>query len=277
MAILFFCVGAGRVTAEDGTVLSKDGVKIAYSVYGEGEPALVFIHGWGGDRSVWKYQVPYFDKKYKVITIDLGGFGLSGKERALYSMKAFGEDVAAVVNKVNPSKVILFGHSMSGVIIFEAAARMPDKVIAVVGIDTIHDFEWRGTPDDIEKRIKPFQENFQKTADSFIRGMFVKGTDPKLIDEIAGKISSTDPKVGISSMEELMKTSYVDLPRTEAQVWALDSDFWPVNMEHNRKYVPGFELRIMPGLGHFIMLEAPDAFNEQLDKMIGEIIKRNKK
>ena len=55
--------------------ISSDGVDIHYEVHGEGEPALVFIHGWSCDRSYWRAQVEYFAKQYQVITIDLAGHG----------------------------------------------------------------------------------------------------------------------------------------------------------------------------------------------------------
>ena len=62
-------------------VSSKDGVEIAYEVKGYGEPALVFVHGWCWDKSIWENQVKVFSAKYKVITIDLAGHGESGSNR----------------------------------------------------------------------------------------------------------------------------------------------------------------------------------------------------
>ena len=83
------------------SVISSDGVSIAYEVRGEGEPALVFIHGWCCDRSYWSEQLHHFVEKYKVIAIDLAGHGDSGLNRKEWTMAAFGEDVVAVVDKIN--------------------------------------------------------------------------------------------------------------------------------------------------------------------------------
>mgnify|MGYP001300159911 FL=1 len=171
--------------AEDGVAVSKDGTPIAFSVYGEGEPALIFVHGWCCNRSVWKNQVPYFEKEYKVVTLDLAGHGASGTERDVYSMEAFGEDVAAVVRQMQASQVILIGHSMSGMVIIEAAEIIPDHVIALIGIDTMQDLEETYPPEQIEEHLKPFRDDFKTTVDSFVRGMFVEGTDPELMDEVA--------------------------------------------------------------------------------------------
>src|SRR5690348_10214559 len=62
----------------DGTpriAIAPDGIHVQYRVYGKGEPALVFIHGWSCDSNYWREQVPEFAKKYTVVTVDLAGHG----------------------------------------------------------------------------------------------------------------------------------------------------------------------------------------------------------
>jgi pimeloyl-ACP methyl ester carboxylesterase len=257
------------------TAVSRDGTKIAYSVSGKGEPTLVFIHGWSCNQSVWKKQVPYFEKNYRVVTMDLAGHGASGQERAVYTMEAFGEDAAAVVRAVGTKQAIVMGHSMGGAVIVEAAEMMPEEIAAIVGIDTLHDFEEVLTAEQKEEFLKPFKEDFKKHTDSFVRGMFVEGTDPNLMDEVAGMMSGASPRVGISALDEMFKRSYVtNPPKIKMPVWCLNADLWPTKLEVNRKFVPEFNLRIMPGVGHFLMLEKPEEFNKQLDQIIQEITKR---
>jgi len=264
-----------QIRAEEGAAISKDGVSISYSVYGKGEPALVFIHGWSCNRSVWKKQVPFFKKKYRVVTLDLAGHGRSGKERAVYSLEAFGEDVAAVVRAIHAPQVVLLGHSMGGAVIIEAAEIMPDRVIALVGIDTMQDFEEAHTAEQIKEIVKPFKDDFKKATDSFVRSMFVKDTPAGFMREIIGMMTHADPAVGISAMEELFAASYVEHPpKINVPVWVLNADLWPTNPEVNRKYVPEFNLSIMPGRGHFLMLESPGEFNKRLDEIITEIVRR---
>ncbi|MFA7675589.1 MAG: alpha/beta hydrolase, partial [Endomicrobiia bacterium] len=115
--------------AKTQTAISKDGVPISFSVYGKGDVALVFIPGWSCNSSVWKNQVPYFSKKYRVVTLELAGHGKSGNERTVYTMESFAQDVVSVVKQINASKVILIGHSMGGYVIIETAKIIPDNVI----------------------------------------------------------------------------------------------------------------------------------------------------
>ena len=65
-----------------GTARADDGVPIAYDVRGQGKVAVVLVHCWACDRSFWKEQVDPLARRYRVVTLDLGGHGASGADRA---------------------------------------------------------------------------------------------------------------------------------------------------------------------------------------------------
>ena len=98
---------------------------------------LVFVHGWSCDSRYWRAQIPYFSQKYRIALVDLAGHGHSGFGRSNYTMGSFGEDVLAVVEALGAEKVILIGHSMGGIVIAEAARLMPEKVLGLIGVDTL--------------------------------------------------------------------------------------------------------------------------------------------
>ena len=122
---------------ETATATSRDGVRIEYAIGGEGGPTLVFIHGWTCDRSYWSEQLPYFVRGHKVIAVDLAGHGASGAERDDYTMRSFGEDVAAAVG--DEESVILIGHSMGGPVALQAARLLGDRVLGIVAVDSLND------------------------------------------------------------------------------------------------------------------------------------------
>ena len=114
LIILFLAFGAIKAHAGwPRVVSSQDGTPISYEVYGEGEPTLVFIHGWSCDARYWRAQVSHFSKKHRVVTLDLAGHGHSGFRRPPYTMRSFGEDVRAVTEATGSQEVILIGHSMA--------------------------------------------------------------------------------------------------------------------------------------------------------------------
>lgn len=257
---------------KDKTILSRDGVNIAYSVYGKGAPALVFVHGWCGSRSVWYKQIPYFSKKYRVIALDLAGHGASGRQRKVYTQELFGEDVAAVVNAENADKVILIGHSMSGTVILEANRILKDKVCGLVAVDTLENFEYMATPEDKIKYIDPMKKDFVKNSGIFMRGMFNKNADPKLVNKVIKNVARANPEIAISTIEYYFSTPVIPLlADVHVPLWCLNADLWPSYPEINSKYLKSYHLKIMPGLGHFLMVESPDEFNRQLENIIDRI------
>jgi len=190
-------------------------------------------------------------------------------------MESFGKDVAAVVKQSGAQKAILIGHSMGGPVIVEAARLMPEKVIGLIGIDTLHDFEEASSPEEVEGIIRQFKADFKKAVGNVLKNKFVADTDPAVIKEVTDTMSSASPLVGASAMEELLKWSYAaNPPHITVPFWCLNTDMWPTNVSTNRKYVPGFNLSVMNGVGHFLMLESPDAFNQKLDSIISDILKR---
>ena len=86
--------------AQDGaplSVASEDGVSIRYRIYGNGEPALIFIHCWACDSSYWDQQLDALKTRYTLVTLDLAGHGESGTARGDWSIPAFGADRKSVV------------------------------------------------------------------------------------------------------------------------------------------------------------------------------------
>ena len=141
--ILLVVIIYGCTNESDNVAISSDGIKISFDIQGEGNPALVFVHGWSNNRSIWVEQVAHFSKKYKVIAIDLPGFGKSGNNRQKWTMATFGEDVATVINKLDLNQVVLVGFSMGAPVVIEAAMRMPDHITGLVLVDHLQDVEMK--------------------------------------------------------------------------------------------------------------------------------------
>ena len=260
--------------------ISDDGVSIAYEVRGEGEPTLVFIHGWCCDRSYWEEQLPHFAEKYKVVAIDLAGHGESGLDRKKWTMGAFGEDVVAVVNKLNLDQVVLVGHSMGGFVILEAARRMPKRVIGLVGVDTLQNFEEKLNQEQIDDWWAPLYANFVEGIRNVVRTMFTPNSDSALVEKIVDDMSSAPQEVGIGALE-----GYIDFQNNEiirvlqevkAPMTCINADTYPTDVETNQHHSPAFKAKIMSGVGHFNMMEDPETFNRLLEETIQEFVQMAK-
>jgi len=105
-------VFTGCVPKPPVTMVNTNGEEIHFSNTGEGDIALVFIHGYGNYQGIWEGQIAHFSDRYQVIALDLPGFGLSSHNKTEWTMENFGKDVAGVVHELKLKKVVLIGFSM---------------------------------------------------------------------------------------------------------------------------------------------------------------------
>ena len=117
--------------------IERDGVKVGYEVFGQGEPALVFgpmdaiVHS-----RVWKAQVPYLARTFRVVTIDPRGNGRSDRPRSpqAYADTEFVEDTIAVMDAVGVGQAVLIGECISAWRALLTATLHPGRVLGVVTV-----------------------------------------------------------------------------------------------------------------------------------------------
>src|SRR6059058_4554693 len=164
------------------TVRADDGLNLVCEVRGQGDTALVFLHGWCGDREYWKHQVGPFAADYRVVTLDQAGHGESGKNRTAWTVGCLAGDVGAVVKALGLRRVILVGHSMGGPVALVAAKRLPGTVVAVVGVDTLQNAEFKPPEEMRKKFLAGFEADFKGTMRAGLAGMLPEKVDPALKD-----------------------------------------------------------------------------------------------
>jgi pimeloyl-ACP methyl ester carboxylesterase len=283
LALLIMAFGEIRARAEwpewPHVVLSKDGTPISYEIYGTGEPTLVFVHGWSCDSRYWRAQTPHFSKKHRVVILDLAGHGHSGMSRIKYTMGAFGEDVRSVTESTGSHSVILIGHSMGGSVIAEAALLMPDRVIGLIGIDTLENIEYPMTHEELKRMIAPLEENFRTGSRQFVGEMIAPNTDPRLRDWILADMSAAPPAVALSAMNGMM-TQYITgeaakvFEQIRIPVITVNGDLWPINYEANRRHMFSYDAIVLKKADHFLMMDRPEKFNRALEKAIHIVLEK---
>jgi pimeloyl-ACP methyl ester carboxylesterase len=256
-------------SANTTTVKSLDGSTIAYGVQGTGDVAIVFVHCWTCNHEFWKNQIDHFAKDYRVVWLDLAGHGLSTSDRTVYTMPAFGQDVAAVINAVAADKVVLVGHSMGGPVAIEAARILGDKVIGIIGVDTFYTpFAYPTSKEKIEEFVKPFKDDYAGTTDKMIRSMFTPNADPAVIESIAKQFAGANPDVGVSALYEIF--------RWNAKNGSDALDGFGQKLRNINAAPKGDEkplhggVTLIPGVGHFVAQVKPDEFNRALEDILVE-------
>jgi pimeloyl-ACP methyl ester carboxylesterase len=253
--------------------LAPDGAEIRYRVYGQGEPAIVFIHGWSCDSSYWDPQLNALAERHTVVTLDLAGHGGSpagGREE--WSMARFGSDVAAVVRDAGLDRVVLAGSSMGGTVALEAARQLPGQVIGIVGVDTFRDLAAPYAKELTDPLLAGLRADFPGTVAAFVSGnFFTERTDPIVKRWIVEDMAAAPPEVAIPAMEALLAMDYGPLlAELDLPIVAVNAADSPTDEAAIRRLEPRFRVVALPGVGHFPMLEQPLLFNRVLERIVSE-------
>jgi pimeloyl-ACP methyl ester carboxylesterase len=129
---------AGRAVqpSKAGVVARPGGIRIAYEVFGAGEPTLLFLPSAPIIHSrQWKGQVPYFSRRHKVVTFDGRGNGRSDRptDPDAYAVDRILEDIEAVLDATATERAVLVGLCGDGVWpSIRYAVREPERVLGIV-------------------------------------------------------------------------------------------------------------------------------------------------
>src|SRR4051812_43754769 len=114
--------------------IKRDNALINYRMSGNGDTTLLFVHGSYIDQTYWDKNVKYFTPHFKVVTLDLPGHGLSGRERTKWSTQGFAEDILTLIKELDLKRVILIGHSWGADISLIAATKNPQPISGFIAV-----------------------------------------------------------------------------------------------------------------------------------------------
>src|SRR5262245_54827249 len=115
----------------------KDGFRVCYEDTGGSGPAVLFLHGAGGNHLSWWQQVPAFADEYWCVTVDQRGFGQSPDVPGGPGPGALATDALALLDHLGIERAALVAQSMGGWAAAGAAVQAPDRVWAVVMANTV--------------------------------------------------------------------------------------------------------------------------------------------
>jgi pimeloyl-ACP methyl ester carboxylesterase len=267
------------IAIDTPVAINNNGVNVAYTDTGRSDTTILFIHGWAINKGYWADQVSYFGKKYRVVTMDLPGFGQSGKNRDKWDTKTYGSDVNTVIKTLGLKNVILIGHSMSGDIALQVAIDNPGAILGLVGIDNFKNVGEPKNPNAAKEyaaAIAEMKRNFKKIAfQYFDQSLFSKTTSADIKKRILNDVAQTDSTIAIASMEQQDPSfdEAAKLKQTGEKLYLINSDVTPTITKYMAaKNIP-FQIYYTKGTGHYAMIENPKEFNMLLDEVIADIKK----
>jgi pimeloyl-ACP methyl ester carboxylesterase len=117
--------------------VERDGIRVFYEVYGDGEPTVFLLPTWSIIHSRhWKMQIPYLARHFRVLTFDGRGNGRSDRPEgvAAYAEQEYAADALAVMDETNTEQAVLVSLSLGAQRTLILAANRPERVTAAAFI-----------------------------------------------------------------------------------------------------------------------------------------------
>ncbi len=253
------------------------GHKVYYTVVGQGEPALVLIHCWSGDHTLWRFNAPELAKKHKLVLVDLLGHGKSDKPRVDYTLDFMAGGVLAAIKASGVKKPVLAGHSMGGPVARVVIRQNPGLASGLILVDSAI-YPLPKDPKIAAGRLKMFddliaklQKDYKNNVKPFLQSMLGPKIKPDVKKIIENKLLAADPYVAISCMKTMRNPKSWDFKplklRTLGQY--ARSAYYPPDLEKQvRKLFPNLIYKQWENVGHWIQMEKPDLFNKQVEEFL---------
>ncbi|MCX2719632.1 alpha/beta fold hydrolase [Lentiprolixibacter aurantiacus] len=272
--LLFFLIGGCK--SEPVTVIdSYDGVSIRFDNEGSGEITLILVHGWANDRSIWDAQVAHFSENYRVIAVDMPGFGESGNNRSDWTISSYSRDISEIIKQLDLNNVVLVGFSMGAPIVVEAAALAQDQVSGVVLVDALQEVELKYPPETAKFMDSVMMDLVNNpTKEKLVAGGFFKKNIDSAHQRVMSFLEGSSQKGWRESLNGVMnwqnERCIEVLRAVNTPIIAINSDMQPTNVESFRKYAPDYKVKIVQNVGHVIMWDKPETFNLLMEESIQE-------
>ena len=175
------------------------GIEMAYDDVGSG-PAVVLLHGYPFNRSMWREQVEALSADYRVITPDLRGHGETslGSSSEPATMDLMAQDVAALLDELEIKRIVLGGLSMGGYVAFAFYRRFQSRVRALLLADTRPQSDTEEARRNREQQaLKILSEGMQAIADDFLKKVLTPATlseKPDVVERVREMVLETKPQ-----------------------------------------------------------------------------------
>lgn len=248
------------------TVSQKE---LYFAQAGQGQPALLFVHGAGGDHTIWGEQLRELAKDFSVIALDLNGHGRS-PAREGDGLQTYVEDVLAVLNAF-AQPTVLVGHSMGGAIALSVALQHPQDLVGLGLVGT-------GARLKVHPQILELcQTDFEKAVELVISWAFAEQTDPALKDKAREQMRRNGQSalyrdfLSCSTFDVMNRLSEISVPTIV--ICGREDKLTPVKYsEYLQQNIPNAQLQIIERAGHMVMVEQPEAVTRVLKEFCARLL-----
>ena len=242
---------------------NANGVDIWYEVKGDG-PAMVLIHANPFDHDLWLYQAAHFSTWFKVVGIDIRGYGRSSKVTRPYALIDMVEDVVGVMKDLNISRAVLMGCSVGSGTAILLGLEHPELFTALILVGGNS-----GSSSRYQERIDGYRRSLPDYHIKHLRELVA----PSFADSPLGRHLLTmwverEPRLsGEAIAQVFMAGNHTDttgrLPTMKVPTLVINGEYdhsLPAGL-HTASLIPGAVHKVLPGTGHACCIEDPIGFD----------------
>jgi pimeloyl-ACP methyl ester carboxylesterase len=238
--------------------INRDGVRIHYEVHGNG-PTLLLTHGYSSTSAMWQGQIAALSKHHKLVLWDMRGHGQSDYPEDLkaYSEALTVADMAALLDEVGAETAIVGGLSLGGYMSLAFYRAHPERVRALLIIDTGPGFKKDDAREAWNRRAHETGDRFEREGLAVLKSASRERSDVShrdasgLARAARGMLTQRDARV-IESLPSIDVPSLVVVGADDAPFLAA-SDYMAAKIPHAKKVV-------VPAAGHAVNIDQPQAF-----------------
>ena len=251
--------------------LDRDGVKIYYEVHGDGPP-LILTHGYSSTSAMWQGQVAALSTHHRLILWDMRGHGQADypDDPMAYSEALTVGDIAALLDAAGAKTAIVGGLSLGGYMSLAFYRAHPERVSALLIIDTGPGFKKDDAREVWNKRALDTADRFERDGLDVLKGASrerssVSHRDATGLARAArGMLTQRDARV-IEVLPEIKVPSLV-------VVGAEDTPFLAAS-DYMATKIPGAKKVVIPAAGHAVNIDQPQAFIEAVLPFLDSLTK----
>jgi len=248
--------------------------RIGYSETGTGGATpVVFLHGVGSDKSVWRPQLEYFGRTRRAIAFDYLGYGESDfMENA--SRDDFAAAILAAMSQLGISRAHICGLSLGGVVAIAMHAAAAERCASLIIADSfaVHP-DGQGIHD--RSVAASWSMSMRSLAEARSGVLLGGAATEELRDEVIETMAAIDPaayRIGAEAVwlaDQRDRAAAIDCP-TLILVGDEDGITPPALSEELNALIPGSRLEVIVGAGHLANAEQPEAFNLAIESFLSE-------
>jgi 3-oxoadipate enol-lactonase len=245
-------------------VNTATGIAIGYDQAGEGgHTPILFLHGVGSDKSVWRPQLEHFASERRAVTFDYPGYGDSDSAPEGTSRDDYAAVILAAMTELGIERAHICGLSLGGVVAIAMFHAWPKRLASLILADTFAEH-----PDGraIYERSLAGSADMRTLAEARVDVLLAQPADPAVRSEVIETMARIDPsayRIGAEAVwlaDQREHAAAIRVP-TLVLCGAEDRVTPPALSTALTKLIPGAQYDAVEGAGHLSNLERPDAFN----------------